>query len=232
MKGLVTVCFAFFLLLNFSVIAQPVPGHLEPLQKPKELKKYDFHMFCGVSFLATGVKSDSIDYYKSGSLGLSLGLAYERLFGKHFALGIEALPVSYNWYTFKDGSFTPPDSISHKKQGYRGNTGQLGVYMRFSTNRYKEIAGFHVDLGANISIPYYYRYTQVDESGGYRVKQITSGLDHQPYYSLFTRIGFGAFDFYASYRLSDVFPNNSSYPQPPKINIGIQLELPDFNSSN
>src|SRR6478735_3331213 len=180
MKGLLLVCCAFFLVLNISVYAQPVPDRQEPLQRQKETKKHDFHMFYGVTIMSTGVKEDSIDYYKGGSLGLSVGFAYERLFGKHFALGFEAVPLSYNWYTFKnDGSFKYPDSLSHFKEGYRGNVGQLGGYLRFSANRYEEIAGFHIDFGANLSIPYYYRYVQVDHTGQYKIKNITSGLDTQ-----------------------------------------------------
>lgn len=233
MSRILIGCCVFFLFLQVTVNAQPIEDRQEKVQSTSYgLKKHDFHMFYGITFFTPVSSEDSISYYKGTNLGFSMGFAYERLFGRHFAIGIEALPISYNWYTFKeDPTFRYPDTLSHKKEGYRGNVGQLGGYLRFSANRYDEIAGFHLDVGGNISIPYYYRYVQVDFPGQYKVKQITSRLDTEVYYSVFARLGFSFFDLYASYRLTDIFPNSTPFPQPPRIHLGIQIALPDFNPS-
>ena len=184
------------------------------------------HFYLGIGFIVGKPDSTGSDIKTGRSVNVVLGYRYKLKICNFFAVGYD---IAYNSYSFalkQNSKKITPDTILHEKE--KLNFGNLGLspYMRFNYGRRGNIVGNFVDLGAYGDWTFSASNNTKDkEPNGNIVKTSISHLNYYNHtnYGVLARIGFNRYVIFANYRLSDIFKKSYSYPELPRVTVGLQI---------
>lgn len=135
-------------------------------------------------------------------------------------IGIKYIPIKISWNNIKtDTLFT---SIPHSKERYYEVSTSLYLYTRFIISNIKKTGkrGLFFDLGLGYNLPYLFTYDYYPEKNA-KVSQ--KGIHNFKDLNAMFRLGYSWGSIKATYRLFDIL--NSPYIQPPRLNIGVEINL-------
>lgn len=155
--------------------------------------------------------------------------AFKYQYDKPLFLGVHwNIGFGYNWDNYKlkqRSDMLLHDSIFHDKTKLRIQNVSFHSGFRFQTHKNFKKA-LYLQLNGYANVTTYTKMINWDEVGEMKLKNETRSLSYvTPYhYGVETRVGYGMVSFYARYRLSNIFEEESNYRELPRLAIGIELE--------
>lgn len=180
----------------------------------------DFHALMNFNYSTGGYMINQDPKFKSNNnFGLKFG--FQQRLWNYQSLGFE-YGYNVNFIQLQEAGFMYPDQ-NFKKEKYFYSNMDFFLYTRIAlynlrTNRK---AGAFIDLGATYNFPLFFRHVGVlDEFKG-----VTHKLHRYNDFTLYGRIGYGAFAFTFQYGLTNFI--KEPFPQVPLIKAGISFLLYD-----
>ena len=234
-------CFFLLLLLSASQSnAQETKGEeadkygrdLEELTLKKRGPNLDRYgqIFIGYGFIVGPSENDSATTIPVSSSTFTLGWLSKWRINRWYELGFD---VAYQYSSFKleqDSSKIVPSTTLYKKEKLVFNRIEIAPFQRFKfRNRYHSTGTF-LDMGVYFGYNYRIKHqTREDDQvpGSSTSRTINLGLDYTEdiNYGVMARLGFNRFIFYARYRFSDLFTEDSNLPELPRYNVGLKIGI-------
>ncbi len=223
-----------FILLSISIVAfsqdvlleQDVKGDtIRPKYGPN-LRHFTYG-YIGIGFPVPF--NGNGNYVMPGvSSTLDFGIRYKRRLSNTFALGLD-LGMNFSDFRIKqDVGKSVPDEEINKKEKFQVNTTVGSAYFRINAGRRGNYMGNYLDFGAFGGWNMVKKHKTVnDNAAGEKVKVITSKLNYIENFSygVLGRIGINRYAITARYRLSDIFSPECSFPDLPRLTIGVEAGL-------
>lgn len=254
MKKLLTACGLGLLLTATAAQAQTVVMQQDVNQDTLETswgpnKRHHIQRYIGFG-LGIGTEDRSFAgkelndvKYGFGTGNIMLGMRYKFRLAEHYALGLD-LGYNRQSYNFKqrDDKFFPAPGKFDKERLTLHNVA-LEAYQRINFGRRGNHLGKYLDMGAygewNFSNVHLIKDEVEDplaNGGARKIKAKYKNLTylHNLNYGVSARLGFGRWVVFGRYRLSDMFAQNKlkqvletteTYPELPRLTVGIQIGL-------
>jgi hypothetical protein len=226
-----TYLFISLFLFSFSfvfaqdvVFENEVKDYNEVGEKGPNLKKFN-HTYLTYGFVF-GENMDGAKIKYGGSGFTEFGFRHKRKFNNVFSAGY-SLNTRINYFSLRqETGKIVPDTIINKKEFL--NFYSVGADLYFRTNfskRRGNLVGFYLDLGVRGDFTYYMLHQTKNQVNNIRSKTNRYGYDfYLPYtYGPTIRLGYNQFALSASYRYSDMFKSSTTFPELPRILIGIEI---------
>ena len=227
-----TILFICVILFSVSSYAQEVileeKVDSEKKEKKKGANKRNFdHLYFGLKYpMPPNNEGSEVIFHKSPVW--EFGYRYKFRVSNHYAIGAN---ISYECRRFRldqvDSKITPNSDLFDEEM-LRSRSFNLGLYNRinFDKRRGNKVGNF-LDLGAYGGyITSTIHRTEIEEDNAEHVSTYKK-LEYMEKlkYGVFANIGFGRYVVTANYRLSNVFKEDSGYPEMPALFVGLQMGL-------
>lgn len=237
MNRLVFLLPLFFLpaIINSSfaqeILLEQNPGNDTIIQNWGPNRKNYIHSFYSYGFLCGQQVSDSAQINYGNSYSFSVGYRYKRKIVKFYEIGI-GFSYSYTGFNIKQNDKKVfPNKATHDKEVLNLNYLSGSIFNRFIIGKRGNMIGNYFDLGVyggwmfSGSHKTKTEYDQPTTSGSHVTKVINKKLNYlQKFdYGAIARLGRNKFSVYAKYRLSDLFREESGFPELPGLEAGIEL---------
>ena len=197
-----------------------------------------YHWFVDYGFFASPSEGIGADIYYGLSHTFSVGNRYKRRLNDFLAVGVEASYLYMVYNLEQNAEKTVPNNIQHKKEKFRLNTVNGGVYFRLNFGKRGNIVGKFIDIGTygNWAFNLKHTYTdKIDDSGnpvGYKEqKTVNKQLNYfEPFsYGFIVRMGINRYTIFGMYRMSDYFNEEFKENIPDvelsRLAVGLQIGL-------
>ena len=216
-----TQAFAQEILLEQDVTADSV----RPSRGPN-LKNFT-HFYAGLGFPV--FTNEEVTYTEFGtSTDVNFGLRYKRKFTNTLAAGADLCVAASSYKIKQDNMKSVPDTIANEKEKIRIGVVSPSVFLRLNIGKRGNYVGNFLDLGAyggwNIrKMHITVNHNDLDE----RIRVQTSHLDYVETftYGLLARAGINRYVVTARYRISDIFKPSYSFPELPRLTVGVEIGL-------
>jgi hypothetical protein len=188
------------------------------------------HIFIGYGFIVGPSENDSATIIPVNSSTFTLGWLSKWRINRWYELGFD---VAYQYSSFKmeqDSFKTVPNTTIHRKEKLVFNRIEVAPFQRFKfRNRYHSTGTF-LDMGVYFGYNYRVKHQTVERDqlpGSGKTRTVNLDLDYTEdfSYGLMARVGFNRFIFYARYRFSDLFTDDSNLPELPRYNVGLKIGI-------
>lgn len=188
------------------------------------------HLFLSYGFLLGEPENDSADIIYGKSSTFQIGLLFKWRMKKWLELGFD---VSYHYSAFhlvQDSSKIIPNRQLHDKGKMLFNNLMLTPFLRIKLKNKYHSTGNFLDLGGYLgftyrAVHYTIDYALVPNAHRTKIRDIRLGYNEIHTYGLMARIGFNRIIIYGKYRFSDLFKEEFSYPELPRIEAGLMIGL-------
>lgn len=174
----------------------------------------------GYSFNFYSPKIDETDKYFKSNLSVDFFFEFQFKIIKNFQIGTKITPFKMAWDNIKTDTIIT--TLDHEKERYFSISSEYFIFLRYVSTAF-DMRGLFVDFGAGYSLPYVYNYQYYTSK---YVKTSVRNIHNFNNFQAMFRIGFLAFDIKATYRLTDFLKDE--YIQTPRLNIGIEFNIPTF----
>ncbi|MAY84386.1 MAG: hypothetical protein CMP59_09670 [Flavobacteriales bacterium] len=188
------------------------------------------HLFIGYGFIVGPSENDSAQTIPVNSSTFTLGWLSKWRINRWYELGFD-VDYQYSSYKIEQDSFKlVPNNTLHKKEKLVFNRIEVAPFQRFKfRNRYHSTGTF-LDMGVFFGYNYRIKHQTVEKDrvpGADRTRTVNLGLNYtQDFnYGLMARIGFNRFIFFARYRFSDLFTEESELPELPRYSVGLKIGI-------
>lgn len=221
-----------------STLVAKTDTAIKKLKKPFRFRRNEFHFILQTTFLANAATAakDSVPLFTIGSGSTTLGAGYNFNVSPKFAIhlqpGINYYKLSYRQLAAKNyPSYV--DTFQTEKQRFTYLEMPLGLIYTFKRNEKKERQTF-VELGGYAGFMwksiYKIDYAKVLADGyNHNISQKIQTIPNaNPLrYGMYARVGKGLLSVYGSYRLSNVFFEQTGYAMPniPRLEVGFSMVL-------
>jgi len=230
MKSLITAAGFFLLLLsapaqNVILEKDPAIDSLVPSRGPN--RKNYVHPY--MSFGFTTDPGEAGARSRQGTFGhFQFGVRYKRRLSQTFAVGYEFAYDVNDLSQKQEAGKVAPDTFQYKRERLIFYNGLFSPYLRINFGRRGNQLGKYVDLAAYGAYTFaHVLFQKSDLPDGRVVRSRTTGLSYfqRWNYGATVRIGINKFVLYGHYRLSDLFYSNWNFPEPSRLQVGIQFVL-------
>lgn len=230
MKSLITAAGFFLLLLsapaqNVILEKDPAIDSLVPSRGPN--RKNYVHPY--MSFGFTTDPGEAGARSRQGTFGhFQFGVRYKRRLSQTFAVGYEFAYDVNDLSQKQEAGKVAPDTFQYKRERLIFYNGLFSPYLRINFSRRGNQLGKYVDLAAYGAYTFaHVLFQKSDLPDGRVIRSRTTGLTYfqRWNYGATVRIGINKFVLYGHYRLSDLFYSNWNFPEPSRLQVGIQFVL-------
>ncbi len=185
------------------------------------------HSFVGYGTIFGGTEGPGTTIRYGNSGDVLIGLRYKYKVSNFFAWGAEGYYHASVYGIRQDSLKTFPDTLINHKERLTFHSLSTGLYLRFNFEKKRgNRVGNFLDLGGYGE--WTFRLTQFTKNklpDGRVVRANTTGLDYFSAlnYGAMARLGFNRWIFFASWRFSDLFKQEKSLPELPRLTAGIQV---------
>ncbi len=230
MKSLITAAGFFLLLLsapaqNVILEKDPAIDSLVPSRGPN--RKNYVHPY--MSFGFTTDPGEAGARSRQGTYGhYQFGVRYKRRLSQTFAVGYEFAYDVNDLSQKQEAGKVAPDTFQYKRERLIFYNGLFSPYLRINFGRRGNQLGKYLDIAAYGTYTFaHVLFQRSDLPDGRVVRSRTTGLTYfqRWNYGATVRIGINKFILYGHYRLSDLFYSNWNFPEPSRLQVGIQFVL-------
>ena len=224
--------FFLFLLISFSSVGQTVlldvdkASELRISETGQNLKKFT-HMFLRFGLVSGEDKPGARVEYE-GSVNIALGVRKKFKIGSVYSLGFE-IETQFTDYKLKQGKILPDTNINNISGRMDYYSLGLGFYNRFNFDPDRgNFIGTYLDIGAIYQWDFSVKEISKNElPDGTISRTSVKNLGYTKDFSakIYSRIGFGHFALYGSYRITDLFKTSSQFPDLPRLILGVEFGL-------
>ncbi len=186
----------------------------------------------GVNIPGTGSGDAEINLLRSGSFmtGFRQKFKVAGFYSAGYELGYSS--SRYNIRQVADKAF--PTAEIHDNEKIRLNALGLSVYNRINIGKQGNIIGKFIDLGAYVNLIFRSVHITrdklndpVDLSEVTFVKNARLKYPEQFQYGVYARLGINWIALKTTFRLSDMFKNSYDFPELSRLQIGLEVTLPN-----
>jgi hypothetical protein len=227
--ALILICF-----ITGTAVAQQVvmsqDVESDTTKKEKSGSKTVSDIFIGYG-LIIGEQHEGAKTVTGGTNNFRTGIRTVRKFGKTIGLGYELLYSKRSYRLIQDDKKILPYPFKHDKEKIIFNDLDASLFMRFTYSGKEKSIGNFIDIGGGGGWVFKSTHLSQDKIPGnspakkFMFKETGLSYTEDFQYFALVRLGFGRYVVYGEYRLSDVFPEGSVYPELPRITAGLQIGL-------
>lgn len=210
---------------NIVLEKDPAIDSLVPKRGPN--RKHYLHTY--MSFGFTTDPGEAGARSRQGTFGhCQLGLRYKRRLSQTFALGYEFAYDVNDLSQRQESGKLVPDTLQYRRERLIFYNALFSPYLRINFGRRGNQLGKYVDLAAYGTYTVSHVLFQRSElPDGRNIRSRTTGLTYfQRFnYGATVRIGINKIILYGHYRLSDLFYANWNFPEPARLQVGVQFVL-------
>lgn len=228
MKNILVLVFIFTLSIGLNaqrvLSSQNLAVDTIPSEKGPNKKKFS-HFYLGLGTFI-GNEEAGVEVNPLLSREFEFGYRTKRALNRHLAWGLDFSFRSQTFGIVQNSSKMFPNNIQHDKESLILANANLGMYTRISFGKVGNYIGKFMDLGVEGIVPMSGKlYMKNEMPNGNIVKTEVSKLTYlNPYnYGAYVRFGFTRYAIWGKYRLSDMFTEDSGYPELSRISAGIQI---------
>ena len=219
--------FAQQVIMEQKVTKDTVPSDFGP-----NLKNFS-HFYTAFGIIAGAPEGYGATIRYGNSSDFNMGFRYKRKLSNFYSMGFD---LGYGLTSFKlkqDLTKIFPNAKLHHKEKIHFNHLRLTLYNRFNFGKRGNYIGNFLDIAAygdwefSAKHIYFDKHPLLNNDNASAAKVINTGLAYtNPFnYGVQTRIGFNRYVLYGSYRLSELFKDQFSYPELPRLVIGLQISM-------
>lgn len=190
-------------------------------------RKHYRHFYTGFHFAAGESDGPGARIRYGRSWAFDYGMRYKRRFNNTFSAGYDAALKRTAFFIRQEEGKLVPDPFIHDREKLVFLTGELGLYKRVNYGRRGDHMGRFIDVGAYGAWHFNVRHVTFDTSGNERIRTRRVGMEYpEPLgYGLLARIGFNNVVLKGTYRLSDMFREDSGLPDLPRFTVGLEMGM-------
>ena len=219
------------LLLNATpaqdVILEKDPAIDSLIPKRGPNRKHFVHPYMSFGFTADPGEAGARS--RQGTFGhYQFGVRYKRRLSQTFALGYEFAYDVNDLSQRQEAGKLAPDTVQYTRERLIFYNGLFSPYLRINFGKRGNQLGKYIDLAAYGTYTFaHVLFQKSDLPDGRVVRSRTSGLTYfQRFnYGATVRIGINKLVIYGQYRLSNLFYANWNFPEPARLQVGIQFVM-------
>lgn len=203
----------------------PAIDSLIPKQGPN--RKHFVHPYMSFGFTADPGEAGARS--RQGTFGhYQFGVRYKRRLSQTFAVGYEFAYDVNDLSQRQEAGKLAPDTVQYTRERLIFYNGLFSPYLRINFGKRGNQLGKYIDLAAYGTYTFaHVLFQKSDLPDGRVVRSRTSGLTYfQRFnYGATVRIGINKLVIYGQYRLSNLFYANWNFPEPARLQVGIQFVM-------
>lgn len=227
------ICFLLFLFLGLSNIDAQRVIIYEDLREREQIptygpnRKHFLHSYYGMGFILGEPSGKGSNIRIPRSNNIEIGFRYKYKLSHHLSTGFDIAYLRNSFHLKQTDVKTFPDTELYDSQNLVLSNLLGGVYTRFNYGRRGNYIGRFVDIGINASWIYRNRMFSMLTEDSVETEMIVSGESHFNTfaYNSVLRVGFNNFVFKSTYRLNDIFRENSGFDELPRFYFGLEIGL-------
>lgn len=193
-------------------------------------RKHYRHFFLGLHFMAGEAADRGSRIHYGRSFGFEYGYRYKRRFNNTFSAGYELVFKRFSFAPRQEEGKLVPGPSLHDREKLVFLGGGIALYKRVNYGRRGDYIGRFFDLGAYADWYFHARHVTFDKTDVQYVRVRRTRMDYPRSfgYGTFIRAGLNHLVFKATYRVSDLFTQESGLPEFPRWSVGLELGLHPF----